>query len=137
MNKFVKNASLVLVVTFVAGFFSEAFARSGPRIPRYVGRSGAVCRNLAVPPECPGVRSKGGSVKVVSQICQALKKNPRCFVTNSYRTCRDTGRIRGAARNSAHRCGKAADIRLGTCGLGQVHRAGTAPHRHFQVGRCL
>ncbi|MGE3262315.1 MAG: D-Ala-D-Ala carboxypeptidase family metallohydrolase [Bacteriovoracia bacterium] len=66
-----------------------------------------------------------------------LQKQPSCFFTIGYRSCKTNSGIRGAARRSRHLCGKAADVRKGTCSLGQVHTKGSAVHQHFSpLGPC-
>jgi hypothetical protein len=125
----------VLLALCVGSMFLVVSAHASGR---YRGRSGAACpEDKGKPPPCP-VKKKKTEIRLDSTVCRmAMQQGPNCFYTIGYRSCATNGRLRGAARHSAHLCGKAADVRQGTCRLGVHHSAGSAPHQHFQpIGGC-
>lgn len=119
------------------------------RRPHWMGNQGAKCpKDWPKPPSCdvPDRNYKQANGKegrhLDKRICEMIKKQitktPGCVFVIGYRSCKTNGSIRGAARNSFHLCGKAADLRQGTCGaLGSVHTRGSAAHRHVSpFGGC-
>ncbi len=111
---------------------------STPRYKKPKGKNSPGCRESRPGPcSFPGIKTKGNqTIYVVPNICETMKKNKNCLYTIGFRSCATNSSIRGAARNSAHLCGKAVDVRLGTCKLGAYHGKGSAAHRHYQVGSC-
>jgi hypothetical protein len=105
------------------------------RYQRARGRRAPACVAYSRPALCKGIKAKT-AIYVTPGICQMLQTKKSCFATIGYRGCRLNSSIRGAARKSSHLCGKAVDIRLGTCNVGEFHVAGSARHRHFQQGSC-
>jgi hypothetical protein len=117
---------------------TKSCVKSNPRYRNPKGRNAPPC-NDSKPGACtfPGIKTKGNrTIYVVPQICATMKKNKSCVYTIGFRSCQTNSSIRGAARNSAHLCGKAVDIRLGTCKLGDYHGKGSAAHRHYEIGKC-
>lgn len=118
--------------------FSSPYAQAATKKKRYKQQSGKKapgCKDFPRPALCSGIKAKT-DIYVVSEICETLKAKPACFATIGYRSCRTNSKIRGAARRSAHLCGKAVDIRLNTCKLGDFHGKGSAKHRHHEIGKC-
>jgi hypothetical protein len=130
-----KKLQVFLTLLTIAAFLlpDTSFAKRGQR---WRGRSGKHCVGFARPPLCPVAKRKV-NIYVQPNVCSTLKSNPSCLYTVGYRSCRENGGLRGAATRSAHLCGKAADIRDGSCGFGKKHNIGSAPHRHYQVGSCF
>lgn len=147
MKKFLWVFALAFLVADLPGYLAQITVFSGlgsstaeaakqkKRYKERAGKKAPSCRDFPRPALCSGIKAKT-DIYVVSQICDTLKAKPKCFATIGYRSCRTNSKIRGAARRSAHLCGKAVDIRLGTCNLGQFHGKGSAKHRHYEIGKC-
>jgi hypothetical protein len=121
-------------------FFTQAEAKGQKRkgkkrYERARGKRAPGCVAYPRPGLCKGIKAKT-AIYVTPNICRMLQTKKSCFATIGYRGCRLNSSIRGAARKSSHLCGKAVDIRLGTCNVGEFHGAGSARHRHFQQGSC-
>jgi hypothetical protein len=148
-----KFITAIILPLLVVGIFCEsANARRTPipdRRPLWMGGQGSRCpSDFAKPPVCDipdgnykasnGPNGKHLFKGICDQIKSQLTKTPKCILVVGYRSCKFNSNTRGAARNSRHLCGKAADLRNGTCGaLGATHLAGTAKHQHLSpFGTC-
>ncbi len=123
---------------FSASYAQAATKKKKSQKKRYKqpsGKKAPGCKDFPRPALCSGIKAKT-DIYVVPEICETLKAKPKCFATIGYRSCRTNSKIRGAARRSAHLCGKAVDIRLNTCKLGDFHGKGSAKHRHYEIGKC-
>lgn len=149
-----KFIATVFLPILVLGMFCESSADAGRtpvprRRPHWMGNQGSKCPgDWAKPPVCDiparNYKSSNGEAgkHLYKGICDKIKaqlsRTPNCVLVIGYRSCKTNGAIRGAARHSFHLCGKAADLRRGTCGaLGSTHTRGTAVHQHLSpYGGC-
>lgn len=158
--KFLSSLLLVcFLFSVVLAEDSDAKKRKRGR-PRYVGQTGKNCvayddHGEVCNLEKENYKPENGIPILREPLCKQVqdhikelerkskatggKSSKSCVITIGYRSCRTNGLIRGAAKNSPHLCGKAADIRNGTCkGLvgAENHSRGTAYHQHKTIGAC-